>query len=99
MIGNCFLTWLTRSPHQRPLHILSHDKIFAVLCPRLLPVVVRFMAGISVKGGTGCRSARARSEFERKRMPGEALTHFVIHNSRQNSSQEKLKETDGLGKH
>ena len=26
-------------------------------------------------------------------------THFVIHNSRQNSSQEKLKETDGLGKH
>ena len=25
--------------------------------------------------------------------------HFVIHNSRQNSSQEKLKETDGLGKH
>ena len=74
MIGNCFLTWLTRSPHQRPLHILSHDKIFAVLCPRLLPVVVRFMAGISVKGGTGCRSARARSEFERKRMPGEALT-------------------------
>ena len=29
----------------------------------------------------------------------EGLPHFVIHNSRQNSSQEKLKETDGLGKH
>lgn len=27
------------------------------------------------------------------------LGHFVIHNSGQNSSQEKLKETDGLGKH
>ena len=27
------------------------------------------------------------------------MKHFVIHNSRQNSSQEKLKETDGLGKH
>ncbi len=74
LIGNCFLTWLTRSPHQRPSHNLSYDKIFAVLCPRLLPVVVRFMAGISVKGGTGCRSARARSELERERMPGEALT-------------------------
>ena len=42
--------------------------------PAFIASRICFLAGISVKGDTGGRSARERSECERVRMSGEACT-------------------------
>lgn len=61
----CQLDGLTNA--QRPPH-------FAGLIPVCLSIVARVLAGIGVKGDTGGRSARERSECERVRMSGAAFT-------------------------